>query len=54
LDRRGAELLRVEMGYDDLSWHHSSKALGVDFLEHTLAINHVRIAITLAAKQGCQ
>lgn len=51
LDRRGAELLRAEMGYDELSWHHSSKSLSSDFLEHTLAINDVRIAITLAASQ---
>jgi hypothetical protein len=51
LDRRGAELLRAEMGYDELSWHHSSKDLSSDFLEHTLAINDVRIAVTLAARQ---
>ena len=50
LDRRGADLLRAEMGYDELSWHHSSKQISSDFLEHTLAINDVRVAITLAAR----
>jgi hypothetical protein len=51
LDRRGAELLRAERGYDELNWHHSSKDLSSDFLEHTLAINDVRIAVTKAAQQ---
>ncbi|MBZ0300043.1 MAG: replication-relaxation family protein [Anaerolineae bacterium] len=51
LDRRGADLLRAELGYEDLTWHHSSKDLSADFLEHTLAINDVRIAVTLAARQ---
>jgi hypothetical protein len=49
LDRRGAELLRAERGYDHLQWYSSSKDLKTDFLEHTLAINDFRIAVTL----GC-
>lgn len=51
LDRRGAELLRAEMGYDELSWYHSSKDLKTDFLEHMLAINDVRIAFVRACER---
>jgi protein involved in plasmid replication-relaxation len=50
LDRKGAELLRTAYGLDDLVWYNSSKALKPDFLEHTVAINDVRIAITKAAQ----
>lgn len=50
LDRKGAELLRTHFGMDDLVWYNSSKALKTEFLEHTLAINDVRIAVTVAAK----
>lgn len=52
LDRRGAELLRSEFGYDDLHWYNSSKDLKTDFLEHTIAINDFRIAVTRAAQQS--
>lgn len=51
LDRRGAELLRAERGYDKLVWYGSSKQLRTDFLEHTLAINDVLVAVTLACRQ---
>lgn len=50
LDRRGAELLRSELGYDDISWTAKSHDVGQPFLEHTLAINDVRVAVTLACK----
>lgn len=50
LDRRGAELLRSELGYDDISWTSKSHDVGQPFLEHTLAINDVRIAVTLACR----
>jgi predicted transcriptional regulator len=51
LDRRGAELLRAELGYDELSWYPSSKDLKADFLEHTLAINDARIAVVKACER---
>ncbi|MEZ4671450.1 MAG: replication-relaxation family protein [Anaerolineae bacterium] len=51
LDRKGAELLRSELGYDELHWYNSSKDLKTDFLEHTIAINDFRIAVTHAAQQ---
>ncbi len=51
LDKKGAELLRAERGYEDLTWHSSDKALKTDFLEHTLAIADFRIAMTLACRQ---
>ncbi len=50
LDRRGAELLRSELGYDDMAWTSKSQAVGQPFLEHTLAINDVRVAVTLACR----
>ena len=51
LDRRGADLLRAELGYDELTWYHSSKDLKTDFLEHMLAINDVRIAVVRACQR---
>src|SRR5687768_648646 len=33
LDRKGADLLRVERGYDELTWYSSSKDLKTEFLE---------------------
>jgi hypothetical protein len=50
LDRRGAELLRAERGFEDLTWYSSSKDLKTDFLEHTLAINDFRIAVVVASE----
>jgi hypothetical protein len=49
LDKRGAELLQAEFG-KDIDWQPSHKDVSTQFLEHTLAINEVKIAITL----GCQ
>lgn len=51
LDKRGAELLRMEFGYDDIAWTTKSNDVGQQFLEHTLAINDVRVAVTLACRQ---
>ena len=50
LDRKGADLLRAERGYDTLAWYHSSRDLKTDFLEHTMAINDVMVAVTLACR----
>lgn len=50
LDRRGAELLRSELGYDGITWTSKSQDVGQPFLEHTLAINDVRVAITIACR----
>jgi len=52
LDKRGAELLRAELGYDDLHWYSTMKELKDEFLEHTLAIADFRIAVTLACQQA--
>lgn len=52
LDRKGADLLRRERGYDELVWYHSSKTLKPEFLEHTLAINDVMVAVTLACREA--
>lgn len=51
LDKRGAELIRMEFGYDDIAWTTKSNDVGQQFLEHTLAINDVRVAFTLACRQ---
>jgi hypothetical protein len=51
LDKRGADLLHTELGYEDISWTHKSNIIGQLFLEHTLAINDVRIAVTLACRE---
>jgi hypothetical protein len=50
LDRKGAELLRAERGYDELVWHRSSRDLKRDFLAHTMAINEVMVAVTVACR----
>lgn len=50
LDKRGAELLRSELGYDDIAWTSKSHEVGQPFLEHTLAINDVRVAVTIACR----
>lgn len=52
LDRRGADLLRAEEGLEDLVWYPSSKDLKLEFLDHTLALNDVRIAVTRATQDG--
>lgn len=52
LDKKGVELLRTEMGYEEFSWYPSSKNLKDDFLQHSLAINNVRIAIVKATQNA--
>lgn len=50
LDTRGAEVLRAELGYETFHWQSKDKQVGQQFLEHTLMINDVRVAITLACR----
>ena len=50
LDERGAEVLRSEFGMDVRS-PKKDKRLGVKFLEHTIDINTVRVAITVACRE---
>ncbi len=52
LDKRGAELLQAERGYDDLIWTGNEQDWKDDFIEHTLAINDVRGAVTLACRHA--
>jgi hypothetical protein len=52
LDRRGAELLRAEYGYEEVRWHARDNKVGEDFLEHALAINDFRIAVCLASRHA--
>lgn len=52
LDRRGEELLRAEVGLDDVHWKSSHNQVSSDFLEHALAINDFRIAVTLASRRS--
>ena len=51
LDRRGAELLRSERGYEDLVWYSSNKDLKTDFIEHTAALNDFRLSVVVAARR---
>ncbi|MCZ7545110.1 MAG: replication-relaxation family protein [Anaerolineae bacterium] len=51
LDRKGAELLRAECGYEDVRWHGRGKTLSSDFMDHALAINDFRIAVELASRR---
>lgn len=51
LDKQGAALLRTTDPLDQPVWYASSKDLKSEFLQHTLAINDLRIAVTLAARQ---
>lgn len=52
LDRKGAELLRLERGYDELTWYHSSKDLKAEFLEHTIALNDLMVAVTVGCREA--
>lgn len=51
LDKRGAELLQAERGFDIQWTHREYKQVGLPFLEHTLAINTVRVAVVKACEQ---
>jgi hypothetical protein len=50
LDRRGAELLQAELGLE-VTWSRESKQVTSQFLEHTIAINSVRVAVAKACEQ---
>jgi hypothetical protein len=51
LARRGAQLVAERLGVDiaDVDWSPARNRVSTFFLEHTIAINDVRIAVTLAA-----
>lgn len=49
LDRRGADILS-QLGTLRHGWHRKSKQVGGFFLEHTLAINTVRVAVVKACQ----
>lgn len=53
LDRRGADLLTEELSVDraELKWRAHRNLIGLLFLEHRLAANDVRIAMTLGAQR---
>ncbi len=56
LDNRGADLVAGQLGVsqDQLDWQRKRARVGWPFLEHALAINDVRIALTLACRaSGC-
>ena len=54
LDRKGARFLasRLELEVRDMPWRKRQRERGLLFLEHTLAINDFRIAVTLAVRSG--
>ena len=53
LGERGADLLASTTGEDreTIAWKPQANEVGPLFLDHTLAVNDVRIAVTLAATQ---
>lgn len=57
LDERGADLMAAELGVDRgaVLWTRRNNQVSTPFLDHTLAVNDVRIAIGLAVqRQGWQ
>lgn len=52
LEQRGANLVATELGLDraQVKWSPSRNRVKLLFLEHTLRVNDVRIAFTLAAR----
>ncbi len=52
VDRRGVELLKQEFGYSgDHSRYSSKKSLNDRFLEHTLGLSEIRLAVELSCQQ---
>ena len=57
LDQRGSDLVAAELGMDreETNWSRKANRVGWQFLEHTLTVNAVRIALLLASRTtGCQ
>ena len=54
LARRGADLLATELDRDraDIGWQPKYNQVGISFVQHTLAINDVRLVLTLLAEDG--
>ena len=54
LDARGAEVLaeQPDADHEHIGWRASKNLVSSSFLEHTLMINDVRIALTLATNQA--
>ncbi len=52
VDKRGAELLQSEFGYEDkdLRWSRNRK-LSYQFLEHTLGLSEIRLAVALSCRR---
>ncbi len=51
LDRRGEELLRAAGELEEPGWSRSHNQVSGDFLDHTLAINDVRVQVALACRR---
>jgi len=54
LAEKGADLVAQQLGIDrgTVAWQESHNEVGSPFLEHTLMVNDVRIAVTQAASQA--
>lgn len=51
LNKRGAELLQAELGHDQVNWYKTSTRLSMEFLEHTVAVNDVLVAVVEACRK---
>ena len=54
LDERGADVVSERLGIDrgEVNWREAHNSVGSPFLEHSLMVNDVRIALNLAAREG--
>jgi hypothetical protein len=52
VDRRGADLLKAEFGYDEETLRWSAKKPSYIFMEHTLGLSEVRLAVELSCRDN--
>lgn len=51
LDKAGAELLRLERGYDEIKWFDTSRELTREKIAHTTAINDFMVSMAVACNR---
>ena len=51
IDRRGAELLREELGYTDIKFHATYKSLSSGYMKHLVAVGDFRIIVSEACQR---
>jgi hypothetical protein len=51
IDKRGARFLESEIGYEKSALRQSAQKPGFEFIEHTLGLSEIRIALMLSCRQ---